>query len=61
MNGPINRLLITGTPENHQRVEELIKALDVGVSKEQSPIRFYKLAGYAGPKILFLLPQTEWN
>jgi len=38
-----NRLLITGTPENHKRVEELIKALDVSVSREQSPVRFYKL------------------
>ena len=47
-----NLLIVTTTPAVHERVAALARDLDVPPTREQSPIRFYKLANATAADVL---------
>ncbi len=47
-----NLLIVTGTPELHARVEELVRQMDTETQKEKSPVRFYKLKNISAVEAL---------
>ncbi len=52
-------LVVTGTPQIHQKVESLKKDLDVPALDSQSPIRFYKLENASAADVLDTLSALE--
>lgn len=50
-----NLLVVTGTAEIHQRIEQLSRDLDVPVKSADSPIRFYKLKNANVTDVLYTL------
>ena len=47
-----NLLIVTGTPELHARVGELVRQMDTETQKEKSPVRFYKLKNISAVEAL---------
>lgn len=54
-----NMLVVTASPEIHQKVESLKGELDKPITEERSPIRFYKLANATAMDVLQTISAIE--